>query len=141
MRRTLPLIALTLMLTANKCKEDRPSMQDMMDKKWLFQTVGTETVRMPAGVDQPWIQLTNDGVNGFGGCNRLMGGYALDGPKLSFPGVAATRMYCEAVQKTENAITTALSRTDSYRLEDGTLTLLGAGEVVATLVPDATPAP
>lgn len=141
MKRPLLLMVLLLVLTANKCRKEGPTMADLMNTKWLFQSVDGQTVTMPESVERPWIQLTDDGVQGFGGCNRLMGGYELNDASLKFPGVAATRMYCEAVQKTENAITSALSKADNYTFKDGLLSLRSGDQVLATLIADPTAKP
>ncbi|MDX9749813.1 MAG: META domain-containing protein [Flavobacteriales bacterium] len=132
------LLALALtVLTANKCRNEGPTMADLLNTRWEFRTVDGQAVAMPADVDRPWLRLTDDGVQGFGGCNRMMGGYELNDARLTFPGLATTRMYCEAVQKTENAITKALSEVDNYTFVDGLLSLRKGEQVLATLTAGA----
>ena len=79
------------------------------------------------------MKFTTDGLQGFGGCNKLMGEYALEGTKLSFPGVASTKMYCEKTQAMEDGIKAALSRTTGYKLDGSTLNLLAGSDVLAVL--------
>jgi heat shock protein HslJ len=134
MRTLLPALLLFVTLSANKCKNDQGvPMTDLLEKKWVFQTLAGEAVTLPEGVEKPWVQLTGDQVQGFGGCNRLMGSYVLDGAKLSFPGLGSTKKYCEGIQPVEDKVKSALSAADSFTMKGGLLTLLGAGKAVATL--------
>jgi putative lipoprotein len=64
---------------------------------------------------------------GYGGCNRLMGRYVLDGPRLSFEGVAGTRRACLDDDGGEDRFLAALAGVRGWRLEGGQLKLLGAG--------------
>ncbi len=129
-------VALTLLisLSAHTCKDSAGnSMTSLLDKKWVFQTVNGEKLSMPDGVETPWVQLAGDQLTGFGGCNRMMGSYKLGDGAISFPGLGSTKMYCEATQATENAVQQALRQTDSYKVEDGLLRLMGGGKEVASL--------
>lgn len=128
------LLALLLLLSANKCQQNGPTMADLLNTRWQFQTVNGKPLNLPEEAERPWLQLTDDGVQGFGGCNRMMGGYELKDAELKFPGLATTRMYCESTQATENAITQALSNVDNYTFTDGVLTLRQGNTVLATLV-------
>ena len=133
--KTLPL-ALTLLITlsAHTCKDSAGnSMTDLLDKKWVFQTVNGEKVSMPDGVDTPWIQLAGEQLTGFGGCNSMMGSYKLGDGAISFPGLGSTKKYCQDVQPTENAIKGALAQVQSFKMDGGLLKLLGSAGEVATL--------
>lgn len=128
-------LALTLFVTlsANKCTNDAGGMTSLLDKKWVFQSLAGQALKMPDGVEQPWLQLAGDQLSGFGGCNRLMGGFKMDGSSLSFPGVGSTKMFCEGVQPTESAIKQVLGQVDSFKMDDGLLKLMGAGKELAAL--------
>lgn len=128
-------LALTLFVTlsANKCTNDAGGMTSLLDKKWVFQSLAGQALKMPDGVEQPWLQLADDQLSGFGGCNRLMGGFKMDGSSLSFPGVGSTKMFCEGVQPTESAIKQVLGQVDSFKMDDGLLKLMGAGKELAAL--------
>jgi putative lipoprotein len=74
-------------------------------------------------------------VEGTGGCNRLMGSYELDGRSLHFKDVATTMMACasEAMLQ-ERGFLEVLNATQSYRIHNTTLLLLGKdGKVLARL--------
>jgi heat shock protein HslJ len=129
------LIALTVLLTlsANKCKNEAGGMTSLIDKKWVFQSVAGEALKLPAGVEMPWVKLEGENLQGFGGCNQLMGQYKLEGTALSFPGLGSTKKYCENIQPTENAIKQALGQVDSFKMDGGLLKLMGAGKELAAL--------
>lgn len=140
MKRLLLGTLLFATLSAEKCNTDKSGaagqLANIMDSKWVLQSLGGNAVSMPEGMPAPWLKLGKDGnaVEGNGGCNALMGSFALEGDKLSFPGgVASTKKYCESTMATENAFLGALKRVDQFKLDGGVLKLLGAGQELATL--------
>lgn len=124
---------LLLTLTANKCAQKGPDLAAMKDKKWVVETLNGQRPELPDGTERPWLKLAGDQLQGFGGCNALMGTYALEGSKLSFGSIGSTKKYCEGVQPTENAVKEMLGKVDAYRLEGNQLRLLGGGKELATL--------
>ncbi len=128
-------IAVTLFITlsANTCKNGAPQMDSLMDKKWVFQSLAGKALELPAGTETPWLKLDGDQLQGFGGCNTLMGQYELEGTKLRFPSVGSTKKYCEGIQPTETAITGMLGRVDSFKMDKGSMKLMGAGQELASL--------
>jgi heat shock protein HslJ len=69
---------------------------------------------------------------GFGGCNRMSGGYALDGDKVTFSDVVATRMACTKGMDVEEGFSRALGEVVRWGIDGTTLRLYDAqGEVVA----------
>lgn len=71
-------------------------------------------------------------VAGSGGCNRINGGFELDGEKLSFGRMAATRMACPEGMDQEQRFLAALGSVKSHRIDGSHLELLdAAGKQVA----------
>lgn len=138
MKRVLPLIALGLVLSAHKCNTGSASMAQLMDTKWMLQSLNGKAIEVPAGVDTPWLQLAGTGeersLTGFGGCNKLMGGFQLDGQRIGFPGVGSTKMYCENTAGLEKEFMTALRGTDTFNLDGNTLKLMQGATEVASLM-------
>jgi heat shock protein HslJ len=132
MKKLALALSLLMILSANTCKK-AGGMTSLLDKKWVFQSIAGEALKMPEGTEMPWLQLAGDQLQGFGGCNQLMGGYKMEGTALSFSDVGSTKKYCEGVQPTENAITGLLRQVDGYKMEGGLLKLLGAGKELAAL--------
>ncbi|HRF82530.1 MAG TPA: META domain-containing protein [Flavobacteriales bacterium] len=124
-------------LSAEKCNKTNAttSMANVMDSKWVLQTLGGNAVSTPEGMEAPWLKLGKEGnsVEGNGGCNALMGTFNLEGDKISFPGMGSTKKYCESTMSTENAFMSALKRVDQFKIDGGVLKLLGGGQELATL--------
>ncbi len=83
---------------------------------------------------QSFVTFTPEGrVQGMGGCNGFTGGYTLDGDRLEIGGegrrLAATLKACTpAVLDQEARFLDALGRVRSWRIENGLLFLLDAGD-------------
>jgi len=68
-------------------------------------------------------------VQGSGGCNRFTGSYEVDGDKITFGPLAATRMLCpDPIQKDEDRLFAALSRVSKFSRERIDLTLSDDGD-------------
>jgi len=137
MKHVALAFTLLLVLSANTCKNTVADAASLKDKKWSIELLAGEAIKLPEGVQQPWLKLAGDQLQGFGGCNQLMGEYKLDGTNLSFPGVGSTKKFCEGIQPTENAITAMLGKVDSFKMDKGLLKLLGGGQELATLKAEA----
>ena len=77
---------------------------------------------------RPTVAFSGDGtVTGSGGCNDFNGTYTVDGSKLTFGPLAATKKACaDAVNTLETAYMTALQATTSYEVtSDSKLKLTG----------------
>lgn len=133
MKKLALALSLLMILSANTCKNKAGEMTSLLDKKWVFQSIAGEALKLPEGTELPWLQLAGDQLQGFGGCNRLMGGYKMEGTALGFSDIGSTKKYCEGIQPTENAITGLLRQVDGYKMEGGLLKLLGAGKELAAL--------
>jgi copper homeostasis protein (lipoprotein) len=79
-------------------------------------------------------------IAGSGGCNRIVGGYKLDGDRLTFGRAAATLMACPQGMEQERAFLDTLSSAARWRIDGQRMELLDeAGVVLAQFV--AAPAP
>lgn len=135
-------LALTLLatLSASKCNEKTAAaaggaeqLAALVDNKWMLQSLKGNAVSMPDGATAPWLKMLKEGerLEGFGGCNSLFGGYALDGDKVKFTNVGSTKKYCEGIQSTENAFMSALRDTDGFKMDGALLKLLSNGAELA----------
>jgi putative lipoprotein len=64
---------------------------------------------------------------GYGGCNRLLGRYTLEGARLRFEGIAASRRACADDDGSEDRLLAALGGVRGWRIEGGKLKLLSEG--------------
>ncbi|MFZ1688381.1 MAG: META domain-containing protein [Flavobacteriales bacterium] len=138
MKKVSMALAAFVVLSANTCKEDSTTatVADLVGKQWTLESLGGEAVKMAEGGQLPWIKAdaVSGKIEGFGGCNQLMGSYKLDGSNLSFPGLGSTKMMCPATQETENKFKAALSETSAFKIDGNTLKLLNGATEVAALV-------
>jgi heat shock protein HslJ len=89
-----------------------------------------------AGVDvdgwesvAPTATFADGTVTGSSGCNRYTASYTVDGDALGIGPIASTRMACEPpADAVEHEYLTALEQVAAWRLEDGELVLLDAGD-------------
>ncbi|HEX7959283.1 MAG TPA: META domain-containing protein [Terriglobales bacterium] len=73
-------------------------------------------------------------VSGSGGCNRVTGGYQLNGDQLIFSHMAGTMMACITGMDTEKAFLQALGRVNKWKITGRRLDLQDAdGKVLASL--------
>lgn len=137
MKKIIPLLAFGVMLSAHKCNEGTAASASIAGTKWALASVNGKAIEVPEGAQTPWLQLSgegNDQVQGFGGCNQLMGSFTQDGDKIGFPGLGSTKMYCEQTSALEKSFLEALRSTDSYTMEGDRLLLMAGGREVAALV-------
>lgn len=76
---------------------------------------------------EPHLILRTDGerVAGSGGCNRLLGGYRVDGNRIAFGNLAVTLMACPAGMEQEQAFLAALGETVRWRVLGSHLEFFG----------------
>jgi heat shock protein HslJ len=105
----------------------------LYETRWVLRQVGTQSIKVPDGGQEPYLLLRRDGkAEGQGSCNRFRSTTATDSAKsLSFSPLLSTRMACPALE-TEQAFTQALAATHFYRISGDTLQLYAAPEPNAT---------
>ena len=74
-----------------------------------------------------------DRVGGFGGCNRLFGGYTIAGDTLRLAALGSTRMACDQGMEQERSLLETLRLVTRYAIRRDTLSLFAADEPVARL--------
>jgi heat shock protein HslJ len=78
---------------------------------WKLTRLGGRAMVVGEGQGEPHLVLRTERqeANGSGGCNRLFGGYRLEGGRISFSGIATTRMSCPAGMEIEREFLRALA--------------------------------
>jgi copper homeostasis protein (lipoprotein) len=150
MNTRIPLLCvMACILTTAGCTT--PASDDVADAAavpltgtiWRLTQIGGQLVDNPAGDRAANIQLQSENarVTGFAGCNRMFGGYSLNGEMLKFGQVGATKMACleEGRMQLESRFFETLSQVARWKITDSTLELLDdGGQTLATFA--ATPA-
>lgn len=112
---------------------------EILDREWLF----VEAAGVPIEADQNaeraaslTLSSEDSRAAGSSGCNRMMGGFTLDGSSIRFEAVAGTRMACpEPQMEVETNVHAALEAARSWEIQGDTLILRGEGAVMARLIP------
>ncbi|MEV8534886.1 META domain-containing protein [Streptomyces sp. NPDC051211] len=100
--------------------------------RWIVDSIikGETVSSVPAGAEgRAELTIAADGAaSGNLGCNRFTGKAAIDGPKIEFGPLAATRMACTGPAGEVEQALSALLRSGPlhYTIKDGTLTLTAA---------------
>jgi len=128
------IIALAGMVTLTGCSFGSDDSDDLPDSQWVLESLGSA-----AALDDVLVtmELAEDGnMFGSGGCNRYTGTWESgnDNALTLRPG-GMTLIGCpDDISNQEQAFLEALAATDTFQLEDDTLTLRDAsGDAVATL--------
>ena len=106
-------------------------MAAVEDVEWTLTEIDGAAVT-PTSRGAPTLKLASKErrASGFAGCNRLTGGYELNGANLRFGNLAVTRMAC-AEPTPEAAVLKALQDTVSWKVDGRTLELSDATTVRA----------
>ena len=89
---------------------------------WRLMTfaVSPEPQQVPDDVEI-FVRLEGGQLSGSGGCNRIGGSYATEGPKLSTAQLFSTKMYCEKSMTLETRFFQMLEKSRSYSIREGRL--------------------
>ncbi|HKE96756.1 MAG TPA: META domain-containing protein, partial [Povalibacter sp.] len=104
---------------------------DLESTRWVLVALGDQAIPPAEGQREPYIALepTQHRISGHGGCNRLVGGYELDGDKLRFVQLALTRMACPDM-KYEGLFAKALDATTHWKITGNHLELFDAQDAM-----------
>jgi uncharacterized lipoprotein YbaY len=104
----------------------------LFGRRWMLTEVDGVAVR----TDQPYIEFDRQAkrFSGDSGCNRISGGFELDGSSLRLSRIVSTFRACldADVQQVEANYLKALERTTRFRIQDDILSLSAGGAPVLT---------
>jgi putative lipoprotein len=85
---------------------------------WKLTRLGDTPIRMAPQQREPHLVLNSEShrVNGWGGCNRLMGNYELHGDRLTFNQMVGTMMACVEGMATEKAFLDDLKQVNRWKI-------------------------
>lgn len=131
MMKTLLVLICMAALGLDACQTGGGKVE-LTGMKWVLQTLGGKKVELADAQRPVYIQFNaaEKRATGMAGCNRFFGGYELDGTKLKFSQMGATRMACPDLE-TESAFFKMLEDTDSCEIKDRQLMFLQKGKVLA----------
>jgi heat shock protein HslJ len=102
---------------------------DLVGTRWALVQLEDKAVMVSDGGREPYVALNSveTRVVGFGGCNRISSTYELNGARLRFGEVIATRMFCDDMP-IETALLDAMKATAGWRISGSRLELLDANQ-------------
>ncbi len=122
-RRTLLALAAPLLLGLTSCAvPSAPVAESLWGTEWRLQSLGGQ----PAMADVPaTLAFPEAGrVGGQGSCNRFFGSVNLDGERLRFDHMGATKMACDrGAMDQENRYLAALNQAQRWERQGDSLTL------------------
>lgn len=103
--------------------------------RWKLVEISGEQVVAHQGMPFPGFRLNSQGksLRGFGGCNRMMGTYSLNGSELRFDSIATAGKFCKNSQALEDRFIQALEQVRRYAIKDNILELYGEYGLLARL--------
>lgn len=125
------LLLFCLALFGVSCNSSK-NMAKLDGVKWELKSLNDREVKLTDNNSEVYLQFNEaeKKVSGRGGCNRFFGNYEMDGDKLKFSPLGATRMACPDLQL-ETEFFKALETVDTYSIKDGLLSLKSKNKVVA----------
>lgn len=108
----------------------------LFGRKWMLTEVDGIAVR----TNKPYIEFDRAAqrFSGDGGCNRISGGFEVNGTSLKFSRVISTRRACldGGIQRIENDFLNRLERTNAFQVGSNTLRLYDGDTLVLTFKAD-----
>lgn len=119
--------------------DPEPSVATLEGTQWQLETLSSNSAPLGAGgkpIDLVFM-AEEQRAAGFSGCNRYFGSYALEGDSvagnpLTLGPLAGTMMACMEGDDLERDYLKVMSTVTAYRIENSTLLLLNAEDVVAS---------
>lgn len=136
----VPLLMVVAGAAQGQSEKHKPAVP-LEKTEWKLVWLGSTKIESGTPQQAPYIQLDSEShrVSGSGGCNRLMGGYELEGNHLKFTQMAITRMACMHGGNTEDAFIKALNDVTSWKMLGGKLLLMDANQQVVAKFSGVTP--
>jgi len=111
-----------------------PDNSPLRGTYWKLVRLGEAPVAVSAGQAEPHLVFASDAlqVSGSGGCNRITGGFTLEGDRVHLGPLAGTMMACANGMQQEQRFLESLNHVERYRMSVQQLELLdGSGAVLA----------
>jgi heat shock protein HslJ len=105
----------------------------MAGQRWYILSMNGGELTVPEAGERPWIELNNGQLQGFGGCNNLMGSYTTENGSLHFAEVGSTKKYCPELQAVERSILDMLAEVNSFTVRENELLLQQGARELAVL--------
>lgn len=121
-------VSITMTMAGARMPSTTKTTATLENTYWKLLQLGNDPVAVADPKREPYLTLQADQktVTGYGGCNRMMGSYTIDGDKLAFGQMAGTMMACADGMEIESAFHKALESVARYRIVGEKLELFDA---------------
>lgn len=103
----------------------------LQQKNWVLSHIGNVQYKIdPTAHNAPSLNFSNKDLSGADGCNRIIGGYTVQGNKLRFTQMATTQMACLNTPDISGRFNSALNIVVYFEVSDSTLKLLDTDKQV-----------
>lgn len=133
--RNYLIILLSVLIIASSCntgKKISTQNQAITNTKWSLDSFTDNGTATKVTGQRAFMRLdeSKQSIGGNGSCNNFGGSYTLSGDKLTVSKIFSTKMYCEAVQKTEDHFLRLLETVTRYNINGNTLLLYNNDQLV-----------
>ncbi|HEV7781543.1 MAG TPA: META domain-containing protein [Chitinophagaceae bacterium] len=112
-------------------KKQNAEQRSLYETKWLLRKIhtenGVEDVNTKAFIK---FDETKKSAGGNGSCNSFGSTVEIKGNEINFMNVFSTKIYCEGVQKTEDAFFRGLEKATRYEIKDKTLLIYNSNDLL-----------
>ena len=127
----LSYAAAIMLLSCNSSKETMNSAIPLYNVKWSLKKIysgdAIQIVETKAFIR---FDKEKGSAGGNGSCNSFGSNFIITDDKVSFKNIFSTKMYCEAVQQTENDFLNRLENANRFEIKDKTLFLYRDKEIM-----------
>lgn len=131
MKGILFILTTTLLMAFISIDGEKPQA-DFYNTKWMLTKLHTKEGVQEVAVKKPFIKFDEEkkSAGGNGSCNSFGGSVTIKGDSLSIERLFSTKMYCEAVQKTEDSFFSLLQKANRFEIKEKSLLLLNGEDVL-----------
>ncbi len=112
-------------------KEAAKQLSSLYDTKWELKKIHfSDSIKIITGKAFIKFNQSTKSAGGNAGCNSFGSGITILGTTISFKDIFSTKMYCEGVQRNEDAFFKQLGKVNRFEVKDKALLLYRDKEVL-----------
>ncbi len=134
------IVAATMLVIASSCSAPKTVVAEapaasLYDTKWSLKKIYADGVVQDVDT-KAFIRFDKEknSAGGNGSCNSFGSTTTINGSSVSLKNIFSTKMFCEAVQKTEDSFFSQLGKVTTYTIKGKTLQLLADNTVLLEFI-------
>jgi heat shock protein HslJ len=126
-----------IILAGMELKKPAKEQSSLYDTKWSLKKIHTDTGVQDVNT-KAFIRFDKEkhSAGGNGSCNSFGSTAEIKGNEVHFSNIFSTKMYCEDVQKTENAFLGLLGKATRFEVKEKKLSLYNGQELLLEFFSD-----